>query len=57
VTMKTVYKWFERFRNGCESVEDEERSYVCVCVCVCIKLYLRGETMPLRQLQTHYITI
>jgi len=24
--MKTVYKWFERFRNGCESVEDEERS-------------------------------
>jgi len=21
--MKTVYKWFERFRNGCESVEDE----------------------------------
>jgi transposase len=26
VTMKTVYKWFERFRNGCELVEDEERS-------------------------------
>ena len=26
VTMKTVYKWFERFRDGCESVEDEERS-------------------------------
>ena len=26
VTMKTVYKWFERFRNGCESVHDEERS-------------------------------
>ena len=26
VTMKAVYKWFERFRNGCESVEDEERS-------------------------------
>ena len=26
VTMKTVYKWFERFRNGCESVEDEKRS-------------------------------
>ena len=26
VTMKTVYKWFERFRVGCESVEDEERS-------------------------------
>jgi len=26
VTMKTVYKWFERFRNGCESDEDEERS-------------------------------
>jgi len=24
--MKTVYKWFERFRNGCESVEDEESS-------------------------------
>ena len=26
VTMKMVYKWFERFRNGCESVEDKERS-------------------------------
>ena len=26
VTMKTVYKWFERFRNGCESVEHKERS-------------------------------
>ena len=26
VTMKTVYNWFERFRNGCESDEDEERS-------------------------------
>ena len=26
VTMKTGYKWFERFRNDCESVEDEERS-------------------------------
>jgi len=26
VTMKTVYKWFERFCNGCESAEDEERS-------------------------------
>ena len=26
VTMKTVYKWFERFCNGCESVEDKERS-------------------------------
>jgi len=26
VTMKTVYKWFKRFRNCCESVEDEERS-------------------------------
>jgi len=26
VTMKTVSKWFQRFRNGCESVEDEERS-------------------------------
>jgi len=24
--MKTVYKWFERFRNGCESAEDEEGS-------------------------------
>jgi len=24
--VKSVYKWFERFRNGCESVEDEERS-------------------------------
>lgn len=23
VTRKTVYKWFERFRGGCESVEDE----------------------------------
>ena len=26
VTMKTVYKWFERFRKGCEPVEDEKRS-------------------------------
>jgi len=26
VTMKTVYKWFKRFRNGCESVEDKGRS-------------------------------
>ena len=26
VGVKTVYKWFERFPNGCESVEDEERS-------------------------------
>jgi len=26
VTLKTVYKWFELFRNGCESVEDEEIS-------------------------------
>jgi hypothetical protein len=26
VTNKTVYKWFERFRYGCESVENEERS-------------------------------
>ena len=26
VTMKTVYKWFKPFCNGCESVEDEERS-------------------------------
>jgi len=24
VTMKTVYKWFKLFCNGCESVEDEE---------------------------------
>jgi len=23
VTMKKVYKWFERFRNGCESAEYE----------------------------------
>jgi len=22
VTMKTVCKWFEQFRNGCESAED-----------------------------------
>ena len=26
VTMKTVYRWFERFRNGCESAEDEKTS-------------------------------
>jgi len=26
VAMKTVYKCFERLRNGCESVEDKERS-------------------------------
>jgi len=26
VSKKTVYKCYERFRNGCESVEDEERS-------------------------------
>ena len=26
VTLKMVYKWFEWFHNGCESVEDEERS-------------------------------
>jgi len=26
VTMKMVYKRFERFHNGCELVEDEERS-------------------------------
>jgi transposase len=26
VKMKTVYKGFKRFRNGCELVEDEERS-------------------------------
>ena len=26
VNMRMVYKWFERFRNGCESVEVEERS-------------------------------
>jgi len=25
VTMKTVYKWFEQFCNGCELVENEER--------------------------------
>jgi hypothetical protein len=25
VTVKTVYKRFERFRNGCELVEGEER--------------------------------
>jgi len=28
VTIKTIYKWFERFRNGCELVEDEEQSGV-----------------------------
>lgn len=26
VSMKKVYKWFERFHNGCESVDDEKRS-------------------------------
>ena len=26
VTMDTVYKWFEWFRDGCESVGDEDRS-------------------------------
>jgi hypothetical protein len=26
VIMQTVYKWFERFRNDCETVEDEEKS-------------------------------
>jgi len=26
VTMKTVYKWFEQFRNGCEWVENKEGS-------------------------------
>jgi len=26
VTMKTVYKWFERFGSVCEWVEDKERS-------------------------------
>ena len=26
VTMKMVYRWFEGFRNGCESVEGEGRS-------------------------------
>ena len=26
VTIKTVYKWFELFRNDCTSVEDVERS-------------------------------
>jgi len=27
VTIKTVYKWFERFCNGCESVEDERSGH------------------------------
>jgi hypothetical protein len=26
VTLKTVYKWLEWFRNGCESVDDVEIS-------------------------------
>jgi len=26
VTMKMVYKSFERFHNGCESVQDNDRS-------------------------------
>ena len=26
VTLKTVYKWFDRFRKGFESIDDEERS-------------------------------
>jgi len=26
VTTNKVYRWFERFSNGCESVEDEEKS-------------------------------
>ena len=26
VTTKTVYKWFERFLNGCDSLEDVGRS-------------------------------
>jgi transposase len=26
VTLKKIYKWFEGFRNGCDSVEDGERS-------------------------------
>jgi len=26
LTMKMVYNWFERFRNGCELVKDKERS-------------------------------
>ena len=26
VAKKSVYMWFERFRNGYESVEDEEKS-------------------------------
>jgi transposase len=26
MTMKTVYKWFERFCNGCELVNDKETS-------------------------------
>jgi transposase len=25
VTRKTVYKWFERFRSGSESIDDEDR--------------------------------
>lgn len=25
VTLKTVYRWYERFKNGNESVEDEQR--------------------------------
>jgi len=25
VTINTVHKWFEQFRNGSESVKDEER--------------------------------
>ena len=25
VRMKTVYKWFKRFRNGCELAEYKER--------------------------------
>ena len=26
MTMKTVYKWSERFSKGCENAEDEESS-------------------------------
>lgn len=25
VTLKTIYKWYERFKNGNKSVEDEQR--------------------------------
>jgi len=29
VTMKMVYKWFERFLNDCESVEDDVLDCIC----------------------------